>query len=79
MFYTGQETTPVEDIEDARRLQKNMLSFLYGREFDWPRYGEDRQITNITATEFETLALPTELDTRCQMVNELVLDPANGV
>jgi hypothetical protein len=79
MFYIDQETTPVEDIEDARRLQKDMLNFLYGREFDWPRYGSEKRITNITATGFETLGLPAELDARCRMVNELVLDPANGV
>jgi hypothetical protein len=79
MFYIDQETTPVDDIDDARMLQRNMLDFLYGREFDWPRYGGDKRITNITATEFETLALPADLDARCRMVNELVLDPANGV
>lgn len=78
LFYIDQQTTPVEDIEDAKLLQKNMLDFLHGREFDWPRYGSGKQITNITATEFETLALPADLDARCQMVNELVLDPSNG-
>ncbi|KAK4041356.1 lipase 1 [Parachaetomium inaequale] len=79
MFYADQNTTPVEDIEDTITFRKNMLSFLYGRRFGWPQYGPQKQITNITATEFESLPLPADLDARCRMVNEMVLDPASGV
>jgi hypothetical protein len=56
-----------------------MLNFLYGRDFNWPHYGPGKQITNITATEFESLPLPADLDARCRMINEMVLGPANGV
>jgi len=74
MFYADQKTTPVEDVEDTITFRKNMLRFLYGQEFDWPHYGPGKQITNITAAEFESLPLPADLDARCRMVNEMVMD-----
>jgi hypothetical protein len=79
MFYVNQETTPVESIDDARAYQTNLLRFLYGRELDWPIYDAERKIVNITATEFEHLLLPADLRARCDMINRVVLDSANGV
>jgi hypothetical protein len=78
MFYVDQKTTPVERVEDARAYQRNMMSFLYSREIKWPHYGS-RELTNITAGGFENVLLPQDLSARCQMINEVLLDPANGV
>ncbi|KAL2106177.1 hypothetical protein VUR80DRAFT_7098 [Thermomyces stellatus] len=77
-FYVDQETTPVERPEDARAFQRNVLAFLHGREIDWPVYGSEKRVMNITSDGYNNVELPAELDTRCEMVNRVVRDPANG-
>ena len=77
-FYVDQETTPVEDIDAARAFQRNLLAFLYGQDFPWPKYGAAREIMNITDTGFEEATLPADLHARCEMVNRVILDPGNG-
>ncbi|KAK4119128.1 putative lipase 2 [Parathielavia appendiculata] len=79
IFYADQETTPAEDVQATVVFRKNLLNFLYGCRIDWPHYGRDKKITNVTATEFDTMPLPADLDARCQKVNKMVLDLANGV
>lgn len=73
-----QETTPVEMPDDARAFQKNLLEFLHGREIDWSAYGCKKQITNVTLGGYDSVELPAELEARCDMINRVVRDPANG-
>jgi hypothetical protein len=79
MFYANQETTPVEDIEQARSFQRTLLAFLRGDEIEWPVTAKDKWITNVTFGAFDNVVLPADLGRRCEMVNCIVLDPANGV
>lgn len=79
LFHLNQTMTPVEDVNAARVLQKDLLRFLHGREFPWPAYGREKRITNFTASGFGDVPLPTDLRARCEMVNRVVLDPRNGV
>ena len=78
-FYSDQTSTPVVDVNAARAAQKLLLSFLHGEEFPWPVYGEGKEITNITASGFESVRLPADLEARCEMINRVILDPDNGV
>ncbi|KAK0625939.1 carboxyl ester lipase [Immersiella caudata] len=78
-FYSDPTTTPVGDIDAARTAQKFLISFVHGKEFPWPAYGEGKQITNITAAGFEGVELPEDLRARCEMINRVVMDPKNGV
>ena len=77
-FYVDQETTPVEKPDDARAFQKNLLEFLHGRETNWPIYGPENRIVNVTSGGYDNVKLPAELDARCEMINRVVRDPANG-
>lgn len=77
-FFTDPETTPVENPDDAKAFQKNLLDFLYGREVDWPIYGPEKHIFNVTSGGFKDVKLPAELDARCKMVNRMIKEPANG-
>lgn len=78
-FYINQNNTPVEKPEDAKAYQRNLLEFVYGREIDWPVFGDSKQITNMTGDGYETVPLPEDLEARCKMVNEISQDPENGV
>ncbi|KAH8799813.1 putative lipase 2 [Xylogone sp. PMI_703] len=78
-FYVDQETTPVDNIEIARSMQKILLRFLYGHKIDWPIYGADKQIINVTVNGYEYPLLPADLKARSDMINRVVLDPTNGV
>jgi hypothetical protein len=77
-FYVDQETTPVEDIDQAKAFQRSLLRFVKGDSIGWPIYGASKQIENITTGGYETVKLPEELKARCDMINQVVLDPANG-
>ena len=73
-----QDTTPVDKSDDAMSSQKNYLDFLYGREIQWPVYGSEKRILNITSSGFNDVQLSSELDVRYEIVNRVVRDPANG-
>lgn len=44
---------------------------------DWPVWGSVKEMYNIT-DEFEGTTLPRKLMKRCDLLNQLILDPANG-
>jgi hypothetical protein len=46
---------------------------------DWPTYGATKSFLNVTDKGFEPEALPEGLQHRCQVLNEIFLDPRNGV
>ncbi|SPN96553.1 uncharacterized protein DNG_00076 [Cephalotrichum gorgonifer] len=77
-FYTDQEATPVEKPGDARAFQRNLLDFLHGRDIDWPIYGSENRVVNITLDGFDNVQLPDDLAARCEMINEVARDPENG-
>lgn len=43
----------------------------------WPTYGRNKRIYNIT-DGFEAAIMPLELRERCDLLNRVVLEPANG-
>lgn len=76
-FYVDQESTPVEDVALAREFQTKLLQFVQGKDLDWPLYGAENAMYNIT-DEFEETKLPLELRRRCDALNGFVMDAANG-
>ncbi|KAK3314251.1 putative lipase 2 [Apodospora peruviana] len=78
-FHVDQNTTPVEDIEVAKAFQRNLLWFINGRKMDWPVDGGDKQFINVTAIGFETGSVLAALQARCEMINRVLLNPANGL
>lgn len=76
-FYMNQEWTPVDYPDVAREYQSKLLDFIHGRELDWPMYGNEKKMYNVSSG-FDEVAMTEELQERCDLINELVLDPANG-
>lgn len=76
-FYVDQEQTPVGDPELAFAFQAKLLALVRGEDLEWPVYGADQHIYNITDS-FEATELPDKFRERCELVQRLVLDPANG-
>lgn len=79
-FYVNEEETPLGDhVPLAREFQTKLLDFVYGRDGDWPVFGDEMDMFNITNDGFEATTMPDELRERCDTINNFVLDPANGV
>lgn len=79
-FYVDEEQTPLGDqVPTARQFQTKLLDFIHGKDVEWPVFGERKEMFNITADGFEATLMPDELQERCNAINHLVLDPANGV
>lgn len=76
-FYMNQEWTPVDYPQVAREYQSKILDFVHGLEVDWPVYGKERKMFNVSS-KFGEMMLPKDRQERCDLINELVLDPANG-
>ena len=60
-------------------FQERLLKFVHGTEIDWPVYGDGQEIINITVAGFERTGLPENLKNRCELLNDIFLDPVNGV
>lgn len=67
-----------DNVPIAREFQTKLLDFVYGKEVDWPVFGDGMDMFNITADGFEATRLPAELGERCDIINSFVMDPANG-
>lgn len=79
-FYVDEEQTPLGDqVPIARQFQTKLLDFIHGKNVEWPVFGERKEMFNITNAGFEATVMPEELQERCDTINQLVLDPANGV
>lgn len=60
-------------------LQTALLKFVYGKEPKWPVYGKEHRIFNISSEGYLDTPLPGKLKERCDILNDIFLDPANGV
>lgn len=67
----------MSDPQLVEPFQRKLLAFLHGEDPEWPVYGDDERLFNITDS-FEATTLPDSLKARCELVNRLVFDPANG-
>ncbi|KAH6630678.1 Alpha/Beta hydrolase protein [Chaetomium sp. MPI-SDFR-AT-0129] len=76
-FYVDDQLTPVSDPQLVEPFQTKLLAFLHGEDPEWPLYGDDERLFNITDS-FEATTLPDSLRARCDLVNKLVFDPVNG-
>ncbi|KAH6627988.1 Alpha/Beta hydrolase protein [Chaetomium tenue] len=76
-FHVDQEQTPVEYPELALAFQAKLLALVRGEDMEWPVYGADQHLYNITDS-FEATELPDKFRERCELIQRLVLDPANG-
>lgn len=79
-FYVNEDETPLGDhVPLARDFQTKLLDFIHGRKGDWPAFGTDMDMFNITDNGFEATPMPAELRERCDTINTFVMDPSNGV
>lgn len=62
----------------AREFQTKLLDFVYGRDTEWPVFGADMTLFNIT-DGFHEKTTPENLQHRCDLISKFELDPANGV
>jgi hypothetical protein len=77
--YVDNETTPVANVGLALESQDWIRGFLYGKADEWPVYGTEKTIRNLTDEGVRTEALSGDFATRCDTINRALLDPANGV
>lgn len=63
--------------ELALAYQDKIIDFVYGKDIDWPLYGDDKNMYNITG-EFVNTTLPQDLQDRCSFIHSMVLDRKNG-
>jgi hypothetical protein len=92
MFYTDDASTPVANSTTALQYQSYIRQFVSGQWRkdlvvpriaamsgpDWPVYGGDSMIFNITSDGFVDTAMPQNRQSTCQFLNQIVADPANG-
>lgn len=65
-------------VEMARQFQNELLRFIHDQDMQWPVWGSDKQMVNMTDT-IEATNMLSVLEERCEKLNRLELDPANGV
>jgi hypothetical protein len=46
---------------------------------DWKTFGNEKTVANITLSGFEFGPVPDIIEKRCDFINALLQDPANGV
>lgn len=70
----------MEDVSVARSFQSKLLTFIRAEDLDgeWPTYGVDKEMLNITGTGLIKTTLGREQQANCDLINGFVLDPANG-
>ncbi|KID80417.1 Carboxylesterase, type B, partial [Metarhizium brunneum ARSEF 3297] len=76
-FFNNEDIAPVNNTELVNGFQRRLLNFVNGQKMDWPVWGSVKEMYNIT-DEFEGTTLPRKLMKRCDLLNQLILDPANG-
>ena len=85
-------STPVASLESAFAAQNYLLQFMFRQDFpvrpnasyagrlsDWPVFSNNETVANIAVKGFEFGPQGRATMERCRFINELVLDPANGV
>jgi len=93
-FYVDNVTTPgVVDVGMARQFQRYLRRFIvdgdpngavgtsgpiWNSHGDWPVYGGDAKIFNITAEGFQDATDYLSVGGRCAFIQDLIDDPANG-
>ncbi|EGD91322.1 hypothetical protein H112_01127 [Trichophyton rubrum D6] len=85
-FYQDNTTTPVTNVNLAREFQEHMRRYITGgknlRKFtnliDFPTYGHDESIFNVTLDGWKKEKDPWEVDRRCQVLHDIFADPNNG-
>ena len=78
-FYVDQELTPVPNRDIAFDFQDRLIRFINGRDCDWPIYGKEERMYNITTNGFEADSFAGKLKERCDVINKILLDPNNGL
>ncbi|KAL1595854.1 hypothetical protein SLS60_009544 [Paraconiothyrium brasiliense] len=88
-FYADKATTPVVDLETAVSSGSYLLQFIFREDIkapgpgtdlsEWPVFGDGEVAAKITARGYTLGPLTKEVDQRCAYINELILDPQNGV
>lgn len=76
----NQDETPIDEasVAVARELQTKLIRFIHRDEqLEWPAFGEEKNLFNIT-DRFESTTMLPDLQHRCDTINRLVLTPANG-
>lgn len=69
--------TPVSVPQLVREFQTRLMAFVRGEDMEWATYGRAERLYNVT-DEFQATTMASELRIRCDLINKLVLDPANG-
>lgn len=85
-FYVDNTFTPVESVKVAREFQEHLRRFVTGAKHtekfldlsDWPTYGANGQLLDVTADGFVAGLDPWEENGRCQILHEIISDPTNG-
>ncbi|EFQ98659.1 gut esterase 1 [Nannizzia gypsea CBS 118893] len=85
-FYQDNTTTPVASVKLAREFQEHVRRFVTdgknNRKFpsleDFPKYGHDETIFNITLDGWKKEKDPWETSRRCQILRDILTDPKNG-
>ncbi len=91
-FFADNATTPVVSFDTAYEAQNYLLEFMFRKDFpanpqapyllpfsSWPTYAQGQTAANITVKGFEFGPQDEALAARCAFINELIMDPANGV
>lgn len=91
-FFSDNTTTPVASFETAFTAQSYLLQYMFRKDFPvnptapyagplsgWSTFGVDATVANITIANFEFGPEDELKTTRCTYINELLVDPENGV
>ncbi|KAK2759967.1 hypothetical protein FQN54_002703 [Arachnomyces sp. PD_36] len=79
LFFINNATTPVSNVEVARQTQSYFMQFIRGEALqEWPTYGTEFNIMDISEDGFEVKPDPWETSDICPTLFEVVMDPENG-
>lgn len=76
LLLVNQNSTPVDYPELALAYQDKIVNFVHGKDIDWPLYGDNKSMYNITG-ELLNATLSKDLQDRCSFINAMVLDEKN--
>jgi len=91
-FFADNTTTPVASIETAFAAESYLLQYMYGKDLlaapkaqqagpisGWRVFGANHIIANIKLSGFEFGLEDSRTAERCAFINDLLMDPVNGV
>jgi len=81
-FFISNDYTPVPNVSVALEFQDRLVAFVNGKLRGWPSYGpygNHERMFNITEVGFEMDDFSGRFKERCDIINGVLLDPANGV